>query len=92
MENVLELMLYSYAFMVSGLFVPLIAAMFFQQKNSLSAVLSMFLGGGTTITLIVINVRLPLDLDPNIFGITMSFITFVVTNMVTKKNNRTDVI
>jgi SSS family solute:Na+ symporter len=28
MQNVLELMLYSYAFMVSGLFVPVIGALF----------------------------------------------------------------
>jgi SSS family solute:Na+ symporter len=39
---------------------------------------AMLLGGGTTITLILINTKLPLGLDPNIFGITASALTFVL--------------
>jgi solute:Na+ symporter, SSS family len=76
MENVLELMLYSYAFMVSGLFVPVIAAFFFKQHSPLAAFWSMLLGGGTTLVLTVTNVSLPLSLDPNIFGISASALTF----------------
>jgi hypothetical protein len=33
MQNVLELMLYSYAFMVSGLFVPVIGALFLEKSH-----------------------------------------------------------
>lgn len=82
MENVLELMLYSYAFMVSGLFVPLIAAMFFKQKNSIAAIASMITGGTITVVLIAGNFNLPLDLDPNIFGITASLITFMAASFI----------
>ena len=77
MENVLELMLYSYAFMVSGLFVPLVAAMFFKQKNPIAAMVSMISGGTTTIVLIAVDTVLPFNLDPNIFGMTMSLVSFI---------------
>ncbi len=78
MQNVLELMLYSYAFMVSGLFVPVIGAFFWKRSSSIAALWAMIIGGGTTITLIILNTKLPLDLDPNIFGITASALIFLV--------------
>lgn len=78
MQNVLQLMLYSYAFMVSGLFIPVIGAFFWKRSSSVAAMWAMLVGGGTTITLILINTRLPLGLDPNIFGITASALTFVL--------------
>ena len=78
MQNVLQLMLYSYAFMVSGLFVPVIGAFFWKRSSSLAAMWAMIIGGGTTITLIIINTNLPFGLDPNIFGITASALTFVL--------------
>ncbi len=80
MQNVLQLMLYSYAFMVSGLFVPLIAALFFNNRNSKAAMTSMLLGGFTTIFLIIIKIPLPLGLDPNIFGITASALAFIIVS------------
>ena len=78
MQNVLQLMLYSYAFMVSGLFIPVIGAFFWKRSSSLAAMWAMIIGGGTTITLIVINTKLPFGLDPNIFGITASALTFLL--------------
>ena len=83
MQNVLQLMLYSYAFMVSGLFVPLIAALFFDNRNSKAAITSMLLGGITTIVLIIIKLPLPFGLDPNIFGITTSALTFILMSYFT---------
>ena len=77
MQNVLQLMLYSYAFMVSGLFVPVIGAFFWKRSSSIAAMWAMIIGGGTTITLIIINTKLPFGLDPNIFGITASALAFV---------------
>jgi solute:Na+ symporter, SSS family len=77
MQNVLQLMLYSYAFMVSGLFVPVIGAFFWKRSSSMAAMWAMIIGGGTTITLIIINTKLPFGLDPNIFGITASALIFV---------------
>jgi SSS family solute:Na+ symporter len=76
MENVLELMLYSYAFMVSGLFVPVIAIFFMKKKSPTAAIASMIIGGGTTLVLIFGNFPLPLNLDPNLFGITAAFVTY----------------
>jgi SSS family solute:Na+ symporter len=77
MENVLELMLYSYAFMVSGLFIPLLGAIFGKRKNTVAAVGAMVVGGITTLTLTEMDLNLPLDLDPNIFGITASLVIFI---------------
>lgn len=83
MENVLELMLYSYAFMVSGLFVPIIGGLFWKRSTPLAALLAMIIGGGTTLVLIVIGVDLPLGLDANVFGISASVVTFVAVTMLT---------
>ncbi len=78
MQNVLQLMLYSYAFMVSGLFMPVVGAFIWKRSSSTAAIWSMLIGGGTTITLIALNLKLPFGLDANIFGITASVITFIV--------------
>jgi SSS family solute:Na+ symporter len=80
MTNVLELMLYSYAFMVSGLFIPIVGALFFKSRNSTAAFVSMILGGGLTISLIIADISLPLDLDPNVFGISASALSFFTLN------------
>jgi SSS family solute:Na+ symporter len=82
MPNVLELMLYSYAFMVSGLFVPVMAALFLKKASSIAAFWAMLLGGSTTITLIIMDLSLPLGLDANIFGITTSLVSFVIINFL----------
>jgi SSS family solute:Na+ symporter len=37
MQNVLELMLYSYAFMVSGLFIPVLGALFWKKSHPIGA-------------------------------------------------------
>jgi SSS family solute:Na+ symporter len=83
MQNVLQLMLYSYAFMVSGLFIPVIGAFFWKRSNSTAALWSMLLGGGTTITLIASGINLPLGLDANIYGISISAATFILISFLT---------
>jgi SSS family solute:Na+ symporter len=85
MQNVLELMLYSYAFMVSGLFVPILGTMFLKNPSSKAALYSMLFGGGTTLFLILSNIQLPLGLDANFFGITLSAITFLLIQILQKK-------
>ncbi len=85
MPNVLELMLYSYAFMVSGLFVPVIGALFMKKASPTAAFWAMLLGGGTTITLIIGGWDLPLGLDPNIFGISLSSMSFIFINFTINK-------
>ncbi|MDZ7743945.1 MAG: sodium:solute symporter family protein [Bacteroidota bacterium] len=80
MKMVLELMLYSYAFMVSGLFVPVLAALLSKHTNSVAAFLSMLIGGSTTLILIIIDIPLPFQLDPNIFGITASLVVYLIAS------------
>ncbi len=87
MQNVLELMLYSYAFMVSGLFVPVIGALFWKKSNPIAAFWSMLFGGATTILLIVtenklpLGIKLPEHLDANLYGISVSLILFITISL-----------
>ncbi len=77
MKNVLDLMLYSYAFMVSGLFIPILGALFWKRSSSIAAFWAMLIGGATTLILTETETKLLFDLDPNIFGITSSLIIFI---------------
>lgn len=82
MENVLSLMLYSYAFMVSGLLVPLIAALFFGSRHSLAALWSMIVGGTCTVVLTLLETPLLFGLDANLFGLLSSlFIYWIVSTL-----------
>ncbi len=89
MTNVLDLMLYSYAFMVSGLFVPVVAILTGYGKNERAAFWSMLLGGSTTVTLAVLVslevVSLPLDLDANVFGILCSAAAFALIYAIAER-------
>jgi SSS family solute:Na+ symporter len=78
MENVLDLMLLSYAFMVSGLIIPVLAALFTRKPSSRAALLSMIAGGTATTLLVAGNVQLPWGLDANIFGITLSLVVYLI--------------
>lgn len=77
LTEVLSLMLYSYAFMVSGLLIPLLAAVFLNQRNEWAALGAMIAGGGTTIILLILEINLPYGLDANVFGITASLLTYL---------------
>jgi SSS family solute:Na+ symporter len=78
MTNVLDLMLYSYAFMVSGLFVPVLVALYARRKSIPAAIAAMIGGGATTVILSETNISLPFDLDPNVFGIGASALLYFV--------------
>lgn len=82
MTSVLDLMLYSYAFMVSGLFVPIVGAFYWEKSSSVGAVSAMILGGGTTVCLELFVERLPAGLDANVFGITVSAIVFIALSLL----------
>jgi len=69
--------------MVSGLFIPVIGAFFWKRSSSTAALWSMLLGGGTTIFLIASGISLPLGLDANIYGISISALTFVIISFLT---------
>jgi SSS family solute:Na+ symporter len=65
MQNVLELMLYSYAFMVSGLFIPVLGALFW--KKNPNCCFGYAFGGATTILLIITENKLPLGIKLRTF-------------------------
>ncbi|MEZ5103837.1 MAG: sodium:solute symporter family protein [Draconibacterium sp.] len=86
--NVLELMLHSYSFMVSGLFIPVLAGIFSKRRSSTGALWSMITGGGVTLFLIVIQIKLPFDLDPNIYGILLAAIVYLIFHFSGTRPNR----
>jgi SSS family solute:Na+ symporter len=85
--NVLELMLHSYAFMVSGLFIPVLAGIFLKNRSAGGAFWSMIGGGTATLVLIVSDVDLPYDLSANIFGISLAIVVYVIYHMTDKNLN-----
>lgn len=89
MENVLSLMLYAYAFMVSGLLVPVLAAIIFKKRHPLPALASMIVGGSVSIGLIIANTELPYGLDANVFGLSAAVVAYgvVATIRKTSKTN-----
>jgi SSS family solute:Na+ symporter len=86
MQNVLELMLYSYAFMVSGLLIPVLATLFLKKPSAGAAMAAMVSGGVTTLGLILMQIELPFGLDANFFGITISLLAFAAISSY--ENNR----
>jgi SSS family solute:Na+ symporter len=77
MTMVLDLMLYSYAIMVSGLLVPVLALLLQKKPDSIAALVSMIAGGGTTLVLTIINAKLPFGMAPNLFGIAAAIISYI---------------
>jgi SSS family solute:Na+ symporter len=85
MQNVLDLMLYSYAFMVSGLFVPVLGFMFLKKPSATAAMYAMLFGGGTTLILILSEIALPYGLDANVFGVSTSAVIFIGIQSLKKR-------
>lgn len=76
MTSVLDLMLLSYAFMVSGLLVPILVILLPVPRNGAAAAASIVVGGSVTAGLVSTGWSLPLGLDPNVFGILASAVTY----------------
>jgi solute:Na+ symporter, SSS family len=84
-ENVLEIMLWSYAFMVSGLLIPVIGALYGNIRSGKAAVAAMIGGGLVTVWLSVWPPFWIFDnLDPNFYGLSTSLILFVGVSKVYK--------
>ena len=81
--RVLDAILYAYAFMVSGLLVPVLAALFTKNPSSIAALLAMLGGGVTTSLLVFLKLPLPLVLDAYIFVIFFSFLFYIITYRIT---------
>lgn len=82
MEGVLELMLYSYAIMVSGLLIPVLALLIFRKPDTVGALSAMVAGGTTTIVLSFIEAKLPFGFAANIFGISVASLTYIVIHYI----------
>ncbi len=83
LENVLNAMLFSYAFMVSGLFVPIVGAFYWKRSSTLGALAAMITGGTITTFLTVLEIN-PFGLDPNVFGILGALIVFIALSKTKK--------
>ncbi len=83
MPSVLELMLHSYAFMVSGMLIPVLGAIILKKNRSVhAAVISMITGGSVTLGLTFLDRQLPFGLDPIAFGIAASAIIYAVVQVI----------
>ena len=81
--TVLSAILYAYAFMVSGLFVPTLGAYFWKRASSAGALAGMIAGGSVTLAMMIfLPARTPSQLDFSIYGIGASAVVFVVLSLL----------
>lgn len=79
LQNVLSAMLFSYAFMVSGLLIPILGAFFWKGSTTAGAFTAMIVGGLVT-TLLSLYHMAPFGLDPNAYGLTVALVSFLLVN------------
>lgn len=93
-DTVLQIMLYSYAFMISALLVPIIGGLYWKKSTSTAAWWSMLTGGILTLGLTIfsdedlpfdvpVQFSMPYGLDPIIYGVTASAILFILISLNT---------
>ena len=85
--SVLHAALYTYAFMVSGLFVPTLGAYFWKKSSCSGAMAGMLAGGITTVLLLTNAIVLPealesLGLYDGLYGIACSAVVFVGVSLL----------
>jgi len=78
MQSVLELMLLSYSFMVSGLLIPVLGILLSKKRKPIAALLSMIIGGSSTLILTFMGVEIPYGFDPILVGISLSLVMYLV--------------
>jgi len=76
--------LHSYSFMVSGLFIPVLAGIFLKSRSSSGAFWAMIIGGAVTLSLILSGLELPFGLDANIYGILLATLTYTLFHSIEK--------
>lgn len=89
---VLDAILYAYAFMVSGLFIPTLGAYFWKKGTAQGALAGMIGGGGLTLLMMLNIVRVPAfmqgtGLDFSVYGIIVSAILFSIVSLLTHNTN-----
>jgi SSS family solute:Na+ symporter len=85
--TVLDAILYAYAFMVSGLFIPTLGAYFWKRGSSAGALAGMMGGGLLTLLLLTKAVHLPaglatLGLHASIYGISVSAVLYIAVSLL----------
>ena len=78
MTSVLDLMLLSYAFMVSGLLVPVLGMLWSKKKKPVAALLAMLSGGFTTLLLTFLAIEIPFGFDPILIGVLISLFLYLI--------------
>ncbi|MEX0681454.1 MAG: sodium:solute symporter family protein [Balneolales bacterium] len=87
-DTVLQIMLYSYAFMVSALLVPVIGGLYWKRSSNAAAWWAMVSGGVLTLGLTILTddslpfevplqFSMPFGLDPIIYGLLTSLVIFI---------------
>jgi solute:Na+ symporter, SSS family len=85
-ENVLEIMLWSYAFMVSGLFVPVIGALYWKKATAKAAISAMIVGGATTVWFSIAPPEMMnTNWDPNLYGLSGALIVFIAVSLIDQR-------
>jgi len=83
--SVLELMLLAYAFMVSGLFIPVLGFLFFSKPSKFGAGASMITGASTMAILEFSQIKLPYALSPVVFSVFISLISFLLFQLLSTR-------
>ncbi|MCR9181400.1 MAG: sodium:solute symporter family protein [Flavobacteriaceae bacterium] len=78
MTSVLDLMLLSYAFMVSGLLVPVLGMLWSKKKKPIAALSAMLSGGFSTLLLTFLDVEIPFGFDPILIGVLISLFLYLI--------------
>lgn len=90
-EMVLEAILYAYAFMVSGLFIPTLGAYFWRRSSAAGAFAGMLAGGTLTLGLLIVQETRPewlpgfierFGFDASVYGIAVSLVAFVLGSLL----------
>jgi SSS family solute:Na+ symporter len=79
MQSVLDLMLLSYSFMVSGLLIPVLGILMSKKRKPVAALYSMIVGGFSTLLLTFLEINIPYGFDPILIGISLSLIVYLST-------------
>jgi SSS family solute:Na+ symporter len=84
MPSVLDLMLLSYSFMVSGLLAPVIGFIFFKKPKPMAGLLSMAAGAAVFAIFHFLKIELPYGFDPVVPGVIASIITLFIVQKLGK--------
>lgn len=76
-QSVLDAILHAYSFMVSGLFVPTLAAYFSKHTDSSAAFYAMIAGGSTPVLMKILQLEFAFGLDQTVPGLMVSALVYI---------------